>query len=688
MKSVRLSKFAVHLAVIVGCLALALPAWAWKPKTHIYLADLALRDVEAHGGKVVVYSVNHDTGARLGKVGEYQADGTLLAAIRDHRKIFNAGVLGPDAYPDIVTGQCIIHPENSLDEGSNSWLEHLWNQSRNSGPKVKAFVAGYLFHAAGDMYAHTYMNNFAGGDFKIGTNALRHLVLEGYLGKLTPFIADKQFSIRESANDFTVRDWIYSNLIRADIGSTLENKLLVAAEAGGPGAELSVPRVFSRLRNHLVQEKAVLSLARESGRPLSVVKRAYIEAWIDDIDDGLKAWPLLSERIAGLLVYNLNESMSTSDIKEGVADQCNNYLNQHLLSMAGLPDFVGMSRAQVQAFVDPIVEPFSEQIDALKSNLANAIIKGATGYTLDELADKINRPEVYFNPVLGPGSPRDAGAATITKAAVDADLQILKGGQWNLESFPPAYNTVLMTKLALLPKLEMDRLIKDLRLANLAVPLEILNRGGNLVKPGPLSRVSKVFTQDNAMLGFNLKLDGSNQWRLNGSPLQMALVRAGVYNKVFLKQVGEKYEPVLTPSKPPSSGTIRVTVTRVKSIDDIDPVPGQGNADFYGRIEIDDKFKAYATIDNDSDISPNWQLSNPFVGEVATIRIRLFEEDVVGDDTCDINPKSDRKRLRVFLNLKTGRVTGDATGNQGQVITVRGAGDGDRCEISFKIELL
>lgn len=704
MHTIRsISRLAGALTLILLTVS-ANAALAWKPKTHVYLADRALRDIQ--NGKLAIHRVDRASGALLDKVGDYRVDATLVAAIQANRKIFHAGVLGPDAYPDIVTGQTIIHPDVSHDGGSDSWLEHLWDKSRSADPKVKVFVAGYLFHAAGDMYAHTYMNHYSGGDFAPGCNALRHLTLEGYIGKKTPGVASPAFSIRSTSSDNTVRDFILEHMIRAPLGSHVENRLLVASDES-KGSYLSVPRVYSRLRNRLEQELTELTGSHADNTLGAPLRAAYVRAWIDDIDSGLRAWPMFSEKIAGLLVYNLDESMTQAQMKEQIRQACDDYVNQHLLSMSGAPDFVGMTRAQVQAITEQLLGPLEEHVQKIVDDLANALVKSVTGYTLDEITDYLKRPELRFDPTLGPAAPRDAtcsSAASLTRATFDAQhLKLEPNGEWKLESFPPAYNTVLMTKLILLEKSEVDRLISDLRalgtprLTNLetrpGIPTQpvtgaIKAPGAAIQPPSAGLSLQLGMRADNAMLGFQRKLDGANQWHRNGSNQQMALVQAGVYTKIFLTQLGENTVEENPPAVLPS-GTVKVTITRVRSVDDVDPGPGQGQADFYARIEIDDKFRSFGTIEGNSAPQPDWSLSNTVVGETVKIHITLYDEDTglaAPDDVCDIDPGSNRRALDVTYNLRTGRVTGDATGDRGQAITVRGSGDSDRCEITFKVE--
>src|SRR5260221_1291170 len=224
------------LAAIAWTLAVVTPAAAWKPSTHVYLAEEALRDA-LDDGKLTIYATNYtdgtlkrDASGALVAIGSYAADPTLLNAIRNNRAQFRAGVLGPDAYPDILTGQQIIHPAgantagqppnvdiNTGGPGTDPWLQHLWNLAFVTGPAsnhtgpIQAFVAGYLSHAAGDIYAHTMINSFTGAPFHFlprQENAIKHVVLEGYLAKRTPDLASWSVSI------WGVYGFIYQTMVK------------------------------------------------------------------------------------------------------------------------------------------------------------------------------------------------------------------------------------------------------------------------------------------------------------------------------------------------------------------------------------------------------------------------------------------------------------------------------------------
>ena len=86
-------------------------ALAWKPFTHVYTGDKAWTDVTADG-KVAVNG--H----------EYAVDPTIVTALQNERAYFNAGVIGPDGFPDLVMGQSVIHPEKT-----GEWLRYIMRKA-------------------------------------------------------------------------------------------------------------------------------------------------------------------------------------------------------------------------------------------------------------------------------------------------------------------------------------------------------------------------------------------------------------------------------------------------------------------------------------------------------------------------------------------------------------------------------
>jgi hypothetical protein len=181
--------------VALGAMALATApaAMAWKPYAHLYIGDQTYND--ARDGSVTF-------GGR-----SYALDSRLVTALHNQRDSYNAGVVGPDGFPDLGFGQSVIHPNQT-----GKWLAYILDQAwkartdprppgvpeytESQRQQILAFAYGFLVHAAGDMWGHTLINDFAGGLFpsfgefttdldkaKIG---IRHIAAEGYAGSATP----------------------------------------------------------------------------------------------------------------------------------------------------------------------------------------------------------------------------------------------------------------------------------------------------------------------------------------------------------------------------------------------------------------------------------------------------------------------------------------------------------------------
>ncbi len=223
----------------------SVPAYAWEPKMHVFLAEEALQDAESDS-KVTINRIDFQTGNILGELGSYQVDESLLQAIKNNRQQYRAGTFGPDAYPDILTGQQLIHPDPSdsgIFGGTNSWLQTLWNSGKNASDAAKAFTIGYLTHAIGDMYGHTFVNQFTGKPFTFTDppeNSVKHIVTDGYIAEKL----DKQkLSNYYDVSIGGVEDFIYENLVSPEPGII-----------SGVKKFSSIPYIYSTLRNALQQD--------------------------------------------------------------------------------------------------------------------------------------------------------------------------------------------------------------------------------------------------------------------------------------------------------------------------------------------------------------------------------------------------------------------------------------------------
>jgi hypothetical protein len=198
------------LTTIVGLgLAMVLPAapaGAWNVFTHEFTGQQVQNDLS--DGSVTI--AGHD----------YPVNTQVNDAIQSWPSYYNAGVVGPDGFPDTAYGEVTIHPGNkprdpqTLPSSSTygqpaptgAWLGYLlgkaWaaqsdsSYSTDEKAQILAFTYGFLTHAAGDTWAHTLINDYAGGVYPAipdivtylpaARMALRHLITEQYIGSTAP----------------------------------------------------------------------------------------------------------------------------------------------------------------------------------------------------------------------------------------------------------------------------------------------------------------------------------------------------------------------------------------------------------------------------------------------------------------------------------------------------------------------
>lgn len=196
----------------LGLAMLLLPAGAhaFGFKTHLWIAEQLIQDAKENC-VLRIRSVRND-GSPDAAVGLEPA---LCHSIRDHEAAFRAGTLGPDTYPDLVTGQVTTHPGSKDGWVTSDWLEHVYKEAK-PGPDL-AFAAGYLVHAASDVFAHTYVNAWSGDVFDLldGDQRVeaRHFLIEKYIdAKLPP--VDYSRSLVVAPAGF-VRDRLIHNTVAA-----------------------------------------------------------------------------------------------------------------------------------------------------------------------------------------------------------------------------------------------------------------------------------------------------------------------------------------------------------------------------------------------------------------------------------------------------------------------------------------
>ncbi|RYG22496.1 hypothetical protein EON82_16910 [bacterium] len=470
----------------------SLPALAWKPQTHIYAANRALELVYGGSDSVVINGR------------PYAVDSRIASAIRNYPAYYRAGVVGPDGFPDIYVGQAFIHPDTRANNGtepvnsgdghsfSYEWLRHVYqagwkvyndNPGTAKGEKILAFTYGYLTHAAGDMWAHSFVNDFANGVFPSVTEfsllpiGIRHIVVEAYVGAATP------------STDLTLMP------ADGDLSGFIYNTLMVQSARGGfvDSAGNDAPKLgrgaifdfFFGLRDDLNGVADTLLEFPYYLDPLLVAAGLYCDEWADDIDDGLGAWPEFSRQVSV-------ELFQENDF-DGAKTVAGDFLSDHILSMIGVPDWI----VGLLALIDEVLEPFNDLIEPLKDAAKEFVfymIQQTTGIDLPALKEYVLTPQNHINEGaigLGPNT------STVIDGLMGRTTPMT--GNFNPDTFAAMKNTITLSKMILLSPTELNKVLYD-------------NRVGDLYAAS-VSNSDK----ENVMLGFIHTLDGHQQWRKSTS---------------------------------------------------------------------------------------------------------------------------------------------------------------------------
>jgi hypothetical protein len=512
-------------------------AGAWKPSSHVALSEISLADV-LDDGQITIYEVDYDlreikTSCEAPRVvGTYTVDAELANAVRNWPDYYRAGVVGPDAYPDIPTGQMIIHPDSKL------WLEHVWKSAHDlpAGQlreKALAFTAGFLTHAAGDMYMHTFINYFSGGDFVIGWNAAKHLTAEGYAARFGP--QPKSYVMKIDGLETWLHDTFLITPTWTENGKTTE-----LLHAGDPA--YSIPSKLGDIRRYLQKDyiewyqaqivvydqqianamgwlewlTATAAKSAFQARWGAVV--SYAESWVQDIDDCLNHWVAYSHDIAGRLV--LHEGGITTEQISEAKKVSEKFANDYLLSAFGLPDVVGGSLAIVQKVLAFFHITWLEE---LKKRLLEFMIEKSTGMTVDEWKNYASETvsDMTFNEVFAhPEPPGSQMTDHDTYRLGELRVPNMAGARWDWREFSPGFNTVMAVKMIFLPTDQLKAAMRDLGYTD----PELM---------GPNAR--------NVLLGFLRSLDGGNRfWK--DAPRMVAAQDFCRYKTMFMSLTGELAE--------------------------------------------------------------------------------------------------------------------------------------------------
>lgn len=587
----------VVLAVVASVLATATPASAFKPYTHVATGKAVLDDVLDDGAVTIA--------GRSYPIPEH-----VRKALTDYPTYFNAGVIGPDGFPDLTFGQSVIHSSET-----GAWIRHLLDRSAivtDGGhvPEARyqnlAWTYGFMFHTIGDLWAHTFVNEVSEGVFPgVGeivddlgqlelekvSIALRHTIIEGYIGDATPgYDGDPApsrldngdiSSIATPGIDFDAPvNFIYHSLVNprrplpvGTCGDHIDDDGDGAVDDGcwgqanytvgdpepsrGPGIDffLDLQSDLEMARAEYTADEAhtdctlfdpdcsefdktVWASTVRGLRSSTITLRgcdpdaligclasgtdvaddlilndmfiAYLDAWIEDIETGLKHWPELGLQITRALfdadtkrdIQNhlcRNEGSEEGELRrecedklgavDYVTEETSQFQTDYLYSMLGAPDFVGSfaeSLSDFSGWLDDAIgttfNPLSlaqHQINEFAKEMIFGMIEERYGVDIEEIKEvlgkptkilveggiDLDKPDVYL-PLFDDGThERVDEILGLVGDHHESEAEGYRLGddvEFDPATMPLFQNTVTLAKLALLDGPTLDQVLSDL----------------------------------------------------------------------------------------------------------------------------------------------------------------------------------------------------------------------------------
>ena len=356
MKRIMTRLISVLLVTVMCFSVFPVEVFAWGKMTHVYTANI-IEGLTAEGTGSIAILDGGDSAF------EYDIPDEYYEAIMAYPDAFRAGALGPDAYPDIFTGQVYIHPEDDgveaeledfevdpnperLKVDSGMWVEYLCNAVNKMGKDTEdrkmclSFTLGCILHYCGDLYGHDFVNTFSGGAFPSFfsteifnikgerlNNILSHLSTESYMDEVVyPNYDVKTDGGIDGPNNFIAGAMVFDgtpaiglNPIYSGYPATITEKLdEIKAEVSdiwivGGLLENMVEDLFNEEGNNvpphytaLLNLRTFLTSAadeyREDMNPVSAGITLFCDRWAEDVDEGIVEFTATCDRIANRIV--------------------------------------------------------------------------------------------------------------------------------------------------------------------------------------------------------------------------------------------------------------------------------------------------------------------------------------------------------------------------------------------------
>ncbi len=439
-------------------------AAAWKINTHLFAANVALADA-INDGKVTIPPF-----------GEFGVPPDVVQALRAAPAAYRAGVLAPDLFPDMYVGGWVIHSDLSEEKDgwmADNWLRHVWTRAKGwpndaDRNRVLAFGYGFLTHGAGDIFAHTWVNQRANGAWvsfqnKDRETAIKHIVLEGFVGEHTP------------PTDLSLDVWprFVSNTLVKDDVARRHHKPIAAHYQRWLAIADGLPKAIARAKSHMndnVNNDAPYWM-KCAANPVWCARKEHAETWLLDINRGFRALVDSSE--------SLGEMLMDGSSLDGVSAMTG-WATEWVPKMFGA-HAIGEGAAALSQFMQWAGDlvPISEMIKAeVERFVRDSMPK------IWEIYQAAQKPSTYME-TSGLFPPR-------TKDKLRQEMGVQPGRTtFDWRAFEPIYNTIVLSKLVLLDAAALNELTR---------------------RAGVTTQLFSTASSTNIMLGVFRSMTQSYQW--------------------------------------------------------------------------------------------------------------------------------------------------------------------------------
>lgn len=404
-----------------------------KPMTHLFIMNTVIDNVRSTGGYV-----------DIPPYGRFPINPEFSQIIKNkyYDSYLRAGAIGPDGFPDMLTGQSEMHTS------TDTWIEYLYSQVRKQKSTITingrrtqvqdkaslAFYLGYLSHCCADVWAHDWVNYYAGDKWP----------------KTSDLIAGKKSAwdnvLKHISIEMTLNDQVMKTNKVMGKSVRIPKKLLFDCMINSVHASLE--------RNKKVESAKTFTLFNDLFIPLywglkefenAKFLRAYRKAWHKDVKTGISAWISSNEKAMQSVA---NDDSMVKSLKENWSS----WGKIHFLSMLGTPDIFSKfpaTFAQKFNIKFPLVEKF-------KKFVADEVCKAATGMTTGQL-------NKYLSQRISKKNLGNDYAKVVEEIGTVPSIKNWNHRDEKMSNINgPLYNSIIMTKMSLLHSSQLKRLYKKI----------------------------------------------------------------------------------------------------------------------------------------------------------------------------------------------------------------------------------